>query len=203
MKLRLCCLALALSALAAPVFADVAIPDQTPKRSPQNARRTNSLPAARMSIESRNDAKEARLQIPQSLLRQLQRAGLEQDDASAASAATDTRARPTRTIIAGVCLSLSLAFAGVFVARTRGRNARRTIAAAAVALVLFATAGAFAFDAFANARPPEPRTLDAGSLKRATTPDAELNGLIRIEIVPEGGAVKLIVPADATAAQSR
>ena len=190
MKLRLCCLALALFASAAPAFADIAPPPPTPTETPQKARRAAPLPAARMSIESRNDATEARLQIPRNLLRQL-RAEMQGDDAAAS---TDSL-RSTRTIIAGVFLSLSLAFAGVFIARTRLRGAKQ---AAAVALVVFAATGALAFRTLANARPPEPRTLDAGSLKLATTPDAELNGVIRVEVVDEQNVFKLIVPAAPT-----
>jgi hypothetical protein len=198
MKLRLCCLSLALLAFApATAFADIALPEPAPTRTPEKVRRAASLPAARMSIESRSDVTEARLQIPQNVLRQL-RAEMEREAANsegAAATVTDSL-RPTQTIIAGVFLSLSLAFAGVFVARTRSRAAKQ---AAAVALCIFAATGALAIKTLANARPPEPRTLDAGSLKRATTPDAALNGQIRVEVVPENGAFKLIVPAPAAA----
>ncbi|MDQ1523575.1 MAG: hypothetical protein QOE47_1499 [Pyrinomonadaceae bacterium] len=194
MKLRLCCLALALFAFAPATLADISAPEPMPTPTPQKVRRAVSLPAARMLIESRTDATEARLQIPQNVLRQL-RAELEREDASVASSATDWL-RPTQTIVAGVFLSLSLAFAGVFVARTRSRGARQ---AAAVALFVFAASGALAFKTLANARPPEPRLLDAGSLRRATTPDAELNGVIRVEVVDDPNVFKLIVPATTTA----
>ncbi len=187
MKLRLYCLALALCAFAPTAFADIALP--APTRTPEKERRAAALPAARMSIESRNDATEARLQIPRNVLRQL-RAEMDRDDAFDA-AATNSPLRPAQTIIAGVFLSLSLAFAGVLIARTRSRAAKQ---AAAVALCIFAATGALAIKTLANAGPPEPRTLDAGSLKRATTPDEELKGLIRVEIMPEGNSVKLIVP---------
>jgi hypothetical protein len=197
MKLRLCCLALALCAFASPSFADIPAPEHRPTPIPQQRRRSAPLPAARMLIESRKDATEARLQIPRNMLGQL-RAEMERD--SDAAAATGSL-RPAQTIIAGVFLSLSLACAGIFLARSRGRNARQ---AAAVAFVVLAATGALAFKTFANARPPEPRTLDAGSLKRATTPDEELNGVIRVEIVDEPNVFKLIVPSPAaTATESR
>jgi hypothetical protein len=197
MKLRLCCLSLALFAFAPAAFADIAAPEPAPTRTPQKVRRTASLPAARMSIESRSDATEARLQIPQNVLRQL-RAEMERDSVSGdAAAATLTGSlRPTQTILAGIFLSLSLAFAGVLVARTRARAAKQ---AAAVALCVFAATGALAIKTLANARPPEPRMLDAGSLKRATTPEAELSGQIRVEVVPDNGAFKLIIPASTAA----
>jgi hypothetical protein len=193
MKLRLCCLALALFAFSLPAFADIAPPPPTP--TPQKARRTTPLPAARMLIEARTDATEARLQIPSNMLRQL-RAEMERDAASGAAAATTPAdwLRPTQTIVAGLFLSLALAFAGIFVARTRTR-ARGARQAAAVALVVFAATGALAFRTLANARPPEPRILDAGSLKLATTPDAQLNGVIRVEVVDDPNVFKLIVPA--------
>lgn len=194
MKLRLCCLSLLLlCAFATPAFADIALPEPAPTQTPQKVRRAASLPAARMSIESRNDATEARLQIPRNVLRQL-RAEMDRDSATDTAAGAAYSSHPTRTIIAGVLLSLSLAFAGVFVARTRSRNTKQ---AAVVVLVILAATGALAFKTLANARPPEPRLLDAGSLRRATTPDAELKGQIRVEIVPEDGALKLIVPAAA------
>jgi hypothetical protein len=189
MKLRLCCLSLALLAFALPAFADIAAPRPTPTATPQQARRP--LPSARMLIESRNDATEARLQIPRNLLRQLH-TEIERDSAAGAAGTSDSL-RPTQTIIAGVFLSLSLAFAGVFIARTRSRTARQV--AAAIALFVFAATGALAFKTFANARAPEWRTLDAGTLKRATTPDSELNGVIRVEVVDENNVFKLVVPA--------
>ena len=196
MKLRLCCLSLALFAFAPAVaFADIALPKPAPTGTPQKARRAASLPAARMSIESRSDVTEARLQIPQHVLRQL-RAEMDRDAANGDGATVTDSLRPAQTIIAGVFLSLSLAFAGVLVARTRSRAAKQ---AAVVALCIFAATGALAIKTLANAGPPEPRTLDAGSLKRATTPDAALNGQIRVEVVPEYGAFKLIVPAPAAA----
>jgi hypothetical protein len=184
---------------AVPAFADISAPQPAP--SPQKARRTATLPAARMLIESRNDATEARLQIPKNMLRQL-RAEAERDDATsnASTAALVDSSRPAQTVLAGVFLSLALAFAGIFLARTRSRTARQS---AAVALVLIAAAGALAFKTLANARPPEPRTLDAGTLRRATTPNEELNGVIRVEVVDDPNVFKLIVPAATTATESR
>ncbi|HZH92079.1 MAG TPA: hypothetical protein VEX70_15850 [Pyrinomonadaceae bacterium] len=191
MKLKLCRLALALCALAPAAFADVAPPPQPiPTATPRRAVRP--LPAARMLIESRNDATEARLQIPRNMLLQL-RAEMERDAASDAAATTANNSlQRAQTIIAGVFLSLSLAFAGVLVARTRSRQTKQ---AAAVALVVFAALGALAIKTLANIRPPEPRALNAGSLTLATTPDAELNGGIRVEVVDEQNVFKLIVPA--------
>lgn len=198
MKLRLCCLLLALFAFAPAAFADIAPPPPTPARTPRKVRRTAPLPAARMLIESRSDATEARLQIPRNMLLQL-RAEMERDsDSDAVTGATDTDSPgPAQTIIAGIFLSLSLAFAGVFIARTRSRTGKQ---AATVALVIFAATGALAIKTLANARPPEPRTLDAGSLKLATTPDAKLNGVIRVEVVDEHNVFKLVVPAGGKAA---
>lgn len=191
MKLRLCSLALAFFAFAPlTAFADIPAPEHRQTKTPVNGKRV--LPPARMLIESRKDATEARLQISQSVLREL-RAELEGDsNADAAAAASASSPHRTQTIIAGVFLSLSLAFAGVFIARSRSRTTKQV---AIGALVVFAVAGTLAFKAFANARPPEPRIVDAGTLPQATTPDAELNGVVRVEIVPDGRVIKLIVPA--------
>lgn len=194
MKLRLLCLALALCALAPAAFADIAPPPQpvpTPTQPP--GRRAAPLPAARMLIEARNDATEARLQIPRNMLTQL-RAEMDRDSGTEAGATTPASASSgaIRTIIAGVFLSLSLAFAGITITRARSRHAKQ---AAVVALVACAAIGALAIKTFANIRPLESRTLDAGSLKLATTPDAKLNGVIRVEVVDEHNVFKLIVPA--------
>ncbi|HLL71515.1 MAG TPA: hypothetical protein VK363_08790 [Pyrinomonadaceae bacterium] len=189
MKLRLCSLALAFVAFAPlTAFADIPAPEHRQPRTTQTTKRP--LPPARMLIESRKDATEARLQISQSVLREL-RAEIEAGGASDIAGSTTTLSQ-TQTIIAGVFLSLSLAFAGVFIARSRSRMTKQV---AAGALVVVAFAGTLAFKAFANARPFEPRLVDAGSLPRATTPETELNGVVRIEIVPEGRVIKLIVPA--------
>jgi hypothetical protein len=189
MKLRLCSLALALFAFAPlTAFADIPAPEHRQTKTPVTGKRV--LPPARMLIESRKDVTEARLQISQSVLREL-RAEIEGQSASDAAASVNSP-RQTQTILAGVCLSLSLAFAGVFIARSRSRTTKQV---AIGALVVFAVAGALTFNALANARPPEPRIVDAGSLPRATTPDEELNGVVRVEIVPDGRVIKLIVPA--------
>ena len=196
MKLRLCSLALAFFALAPlTVFADIAAPEPRPTSTPKVSKR--ALPPARMLIESRKDVPEARLQISQSVLREL-RAEIEGDGTSNAAGSTASLSQ-TQTIIAGVFLSLSLALAGVFISRSRSRMTKQV---ATGALVVMAFAGALAFKALANARPPEPRFVDAGSLPRATTPEEELNGVVRVEIVPEGRVIKLIVPA-ATEGSSR
>lgn len=190
MRLRLCCLAVAFVACASVAFADIPAPRPSPASTPK---KTAPLPAARMSIEARPDATEARLQISQSVLRQL-RAELDGDATTQAAASSNSSLRSTQTIIAGVFLSLSLAFAGVFIARTRSRHARQI---AAIALIVCAAASVFAIRTLANIRPPEPRILNAGSLPRATTPEAALSGAIRVEIVPDGNEVKLILPAQA------
>lgn len=187
MKLRLCSLALAFFAFTSlTAFADIPAPEPRPTSTPQTGKR--ALPPARMSIESRKDITEARLQISQSVLRQL-RAEIEGETATEAAASVSSSHR-AQTIIAGVCLSLSLAFAGVFIARSRSRTTKQI---ATGALVVFAVAGALTFTALANIRPLE-RGVHAGSLPRATTPDEELNGVVRVEIVPEGHVIKLIVP---------
>lgn len=194
MKLRLCSLALAFFALAPlTAFADIAEPRPRPTSTPQTGGR--ALTPARMYIESSRDATEARLQISQSVLRQL-RAEIEADGASATTASANPTRR-TQTIIAGIFLSLSLAFGGVFIARSRSRAAKQV---ALGALVVFAVAGALTFTTLANVRPLEPRIVDAGSLPRATTLDDQLNGVVRVEIVPEGREIKLIVPVAKTTA---
>lgn len=165
-------------------FADVRRPDD-PKARPSKAVDTT------LSISIDGNAKEARLIIPRSQLRQL-RAELDQldsgDDIPAAGNFTKTQ-----TIVSGLFLSLALVFGGVWFARS-GKMAGRSANAMVIAAGVFAS-GAFATFVYANAGPP----TDARSITgKIFTPSVHMYkqawGKIKLEVSDEERSVRLIVP---------
>jgi hypothetical protein len=179
------CILCLLLALAVPVYADIAKPKPVP--SPELPR---IVLHTSLTIVPDSKAYEARLQISQSELKELQAAlgNIQPNDSLAARVAHSS----TRTMLAGVFMFLSLSFAGVWLARsvqTRGRKAMAAL------LVGTAALGAAAIIVNANAGPPGsyywkklPQNLSKGS---AT------DGGVDIEIVPDpadGARMKLIIP---------
>lgn len=186
---RYAALALLLLASASPALADIALPVQ-PKARPNNEVRRD-LPYSRMSIERVEGLREARLQIPRSQLRLL--AGVEE------GAAGGSLFGSAGTVVAGVFLSLAALLTGLLlVRRTRRGGAGLRVGRAAAALAACASvAGLAAVAAYANAAPPIGyMPQDPGTLTRAVA-GAPLAGSIRVEIVEEGGEIKLLVPARA------
>jgi len=188
MRLRkqLAALALLLAA-ASPAFADIALPKR-PDADNDGIRR--ELPASRMTIERVEGLREARLQIPRSRLQEMGlAAGTEARGAQAATV------KSAGTIVVGIFISLAVVLTGLLLARSR-RGLR--VGRAAAALVLCAcAAGAAAVAAYANvAPPPGLRPQDPGTLVKAVT-GAPLAGSIRVEVIDEGYAIKLLLPAKA------
>jgi hypothetical protein len=181
----LCILSLLL-ATAVPAYADIARPKPSP--SPQRPR---IVLHTSLTIVPDNKAYEARLQISQSSLKELQAALINTpgDESMAERIAHSS----SRTMLAGVFMFLSLSFAGVWLARsvqTRGQKA--------IAALLMGTAviGAAAIIARANAGPPSSfywRKLPQNLSKGAPT-----SAGVDIEIVPDpndGSGMKLIIPS--------
>jgi hypothetical protein len=176
------CLFCLLLALAIPAYADLAKPNPVPSPElPQVVLHTT------LTIVPDSKAYEARLQISQSELKELQKAlGNIQPNNSLTSSIAHSS---TRTMLAGAFMFLSLSFAGVWLARSRGRRVMAAL------LVGTAALGAAAIIVNANAGPPGsyywkklPQNLSKGQ---------PTNGGIDIEIVPDGtdGAeMKLIIP---------
>ena len=176
-----------LLAMAMPAYADIARPKPSP--SPQQPPRI--VLHTSLTIVPDNKAYEARLQISQSSLKEMQAALI--NTPGNESMAQRIAHSSTRTMLAGLFMFLSLSFAGVWLARsvqTRGQKA--------IAALLMGTAviGAAAIIARANAGPPSSwywRKLPQNMSKGAST-----SGGVDIEIVPDpsdGSGMKLIIPS--------
>jgi hypothetical protein len=191
MKLLHRCAVITLLALlaASNVLADVARPDNKRPRREEAIR--SDLPSARMTIESVRDLSEARLQVPRSLLGQLNAAGAYGPQGADAGSQSGAFKAPG-TIIAGLFLSLSVALAGLLLLRSRRRVPGRVAAAALVCAVM---AGTAAVVSYANAGLPPPRPADPGTLRKAVSGKSSLAGSVRVEVVEEGSEIKLLVPA--------
>ncbi len=191
MKAWLYCMAVLMVVIAhAPVVpADIALPPENKNTNTTPAKaRVDRLPLREMVIERKKlETPEVRLQIPQSMLKQLNAAGLT-DGAPNQTAAVSSR-RPFQTIVAGLFMSLSVAFAGLWLIRSRRSPANRL----AVGLILtLAATGLLSVIVYANIRPPV-RYGDPGTLPRAVSGEA-LSGMVRVEVVAEGNNIKLILP---------
>ena len=176
-----------LLAVAAPAFADIALPNNKKARPDGEVR--YDLPYSRMTIERVEGLREARLQIPRSQLERMNAAaGIETGGGVAASL------KSAGTIVGGLFISLAVVLTGLLLVRSR-RGLR--VGRVATSLVLCAcAAGAAAVVTYANvAPPPGLRPQDPGTLVKAVTAGAPLSGSIRVEVVNEGYEIKLLVPA--------
>lgn len=176
----------AFAIFAASASADIPRPD-TPK--PKKAKAIDTSLTIRIS----RDAKEAKLIVPKSQIKQL-RAELEQlDDSDAANASLNLNFTRTQTIVSGMFLSLAFVFGGVWLARVRKPElkANKTLV---VGAVLFLS-GAFATLAFANAGPPPEARSITGKI---FTPSVHLykfaSGKIKLETSDDAESVELVVP---------
>ena len=168
-------------------FADIRIETPTPEKTPKQVKSIDTT----LSISLRSDAKEARLLIPKSQLKQL-RAELAQldDDADTSASSGFTK---TQTIVSGIFLSLAFVFGGVWLARTR-KPATKTGKALVVVAVLFLS-GAFATIAFANIGPPiEARSITGKIFTDAVHQYKQASGKIKVEATDENYGIQLIVP---------
>ncbi len=172
-------------------FADVKVYTPTPKqeKTPKQLKAIDT----ELHISIEKDAKEARLLIPKSQIKQL-RAELSQLDGDDSDVvATSFNFSRVQTVASGLFLSLALVFGGVWFARSRKADlkANKTLV---VGAVLFLS-GAFATIAFANIGPP----LDARSITGKIFTDAvhqykQASGKIKVEATDENYGIQLIVP---------
>lgn len=170
-------------------FADIRVETPTPKpeKTPKQAKSIETT----LGISLRRDAKEARLIIPKSQIKQL-RAGLEQldDDADTSASLSFTK---TQTVVSGLFLSLALVFGGVWFARS-GKNATKTGKTLVIGAILFST-GAFATIAFANIGPPiEARSITGKIFSDAVHQYSQASGKIKVETSDTADYIELIVP---------
>lgn len=190
MKRLSCLLAIVMIASVA-VLANIARPDTPSRKTPKP--KTGSVIDTRMSIRLDRDAKEARLIIPRSQLKQL-RAELEQmddDSDNTAEVATPGPSR-TQTIVSGIFLSLALVFGGMWFVRS-GRAATRT-GKALVILAVFTGLVSAATYIYANAGPPaEARSITGKMFSQAVHIYGFGSGQIKLEAGNEE-SIQLIVP---------
>jgi hypothetical protein len=175
-----------IAAFAVVAFADVRLPD-TP--TPKQTKKIDTW----LHISIDKDAKEARLVIPKSQLKQL-RAELEQLDDSDATASLGFS--KTQTIVSGLFLSLAFVFGGVWLARSRSgsRSATKANKTLVVGAGLFLT-GALATIAIANVGPPpEARSITGKLFSSSVHTYKQASGKIKLETSDEDRGIELIVP---------
>ena len=167
------------------VLADVPRPDK-----PKNPANRTSVDTT-LSIQLDREAKDAKLIIPRSQLKQL-RAELEQldgDNNSAVSMASTS----IPTIAAGTLLSVAFLFAGLWFAKS-GRSSTQAGKAAAAAALLFA-GGALTTLIYGNAGPPpEARSITGKMFSQAVHIYGFGSGRIKLEVSDDVTNPKLIVP---------
>lgn len=171
-------------------LADIRLETPTPKaeKTPKQAKSIETT----LSVSLRRDAKEARLIIPKSQIKQL-RAELEQLDDDAANTSASLNFTKTQTVVSGLFLSLALVFGGVWLARS-GKNASKTGKVLVIGAILFST-GAFAAVAFGNIGPPiEARSITGKIFSDAVHQYKQASGAITVETSDTADHIQLIVP---------
>lgn len=176
--------------LSVAAFADIARPDRSPSRVKK------PVPAidGTLNIKLDRDAKEARLIIPRSQVKQLQ-AQLDEiigNDKVAEVSATGGITR-TRTIVSGLFLSLAVVFGGLWFMRAKTSAAvTRTLLIGAV----IGGIGAAATLVYANVGPPPAARSITSALfnEKVFYPYRFASGKIKIEVSDEATRVELIVP---------
>lgn len=176
-----------LAAFSFTAFADIARPDVPPKGN------TSKSIDTYLNIKLDKNAKEAKLIIPKSQVKEL-RAQLDAiengDDTAAASTGSDRR---LSTIVSGALLSGAFVFAGFWFVRS-GRLSTKGVKAAAAGIVLLAS-GAFATMVYANAGPPaDARAITGKMFTRGVHIYKSGGGKIKLEVSDTETQPKLIVP---------
>ena len=187
---RIICLTILVLLVSIAAFADIARPDpaKTPKQKTSKSIETG------MSIRLDADAKEARLIIPKTQIKQL-RAELEKlDDGTDNTAAVSSPGSfsRTQTIVSGMFLSLALVFGGMWFVRS-GKAATKT-GKTLVILAVLTGLGSAATIVYANAGPPpEARTITGKMFTQAVHMYGTGWGTVRLE-AGDQQQIELIVP---------
>jgi len=187
-----------LLATVASAAADLPAPKSNNRKTPPNPTvrtdATATIPRTFMSIEPNGAATEARLVIPKSVLAQLT-AEIDGDDSGTVAATNaGTNLSNTRTIMAGLFLSLAFGFGGIWFVHSRKRADKLT--RAALGMAILALGGATATIAYANAGPPPvARSLTSKILVPAAQ-SYGAHGQVKVVIVEEGNQIKLVLPKD-------
>jgi hypothetical protein len=169
--------------------ADLAKPKVSPTAStaidPNKIQLAKQYPSG-LTIETDSKAYEARLQLSEKDLRQLQAAlaGLPAERSSTQAITRDS----TRTIIAGVSMFMALAFGGVWLVRSSAGKTQRTLA---LLIIGGAVVSAAAIIANANGVAPAYRWRALAQNLAAGRPTT---GMVMIEVVPGDSGIKLVIP---------
>ena len=186
---RILCLTTLVLLVSAAAFADIARPE--PTKTPKQGKGIDTT----MVIQLKSDAKEAKLIIPKSQIKQL-RAELEQLDNESdntAAVTTPNSFSRTQTIVSGMFLSLALVFGGMWFVRS-GKTATKT-GKTLVILAVFAGLGSAATFVYANAGPPVDARSITGKMFSQTMQSWRWGtGKIRVETKATGDSIDLIVP---------
>src|SRR5713226_990554 len=177
----ICAAAVTLAASAMYAFGDIA----RPKPSPVQAK---TVLYTGLTVVTDAKAYEARLQISQDTLKQIQAAAA--NNGGSPSVVQSVMHSSTRTIMAGLFMFLAVSFAGVWFARSSQRRNHKAVAAVLLIAVVF---GIATLIVRANAGPPG--YIRWQNLPQALKDGKPTSGGVNIEIVPgDEGQIKLIVP---------
>jgi len=170
------------------LFCIVAFADMAPINKPAKTKKSID---SNLTIRLEKDAKQARLVIPKSAIRNL-RAQLDEidQDGDATATASVTGVSRIQTIMAGSFLSLAIVFGGVWFTRSKKIGTKTT---AVIALAMLS--GAVVTLVYANAGPPpETRSITGKLFAPSVHYYNFASGPIKIEITDEQHGVELIVP---------
>jgi hypothetical protein len=176
----LCAAALLLAASGIYAFGDIARPKPSPAQG-------KSVFYTSLTVVSDAKASEARLQISQELIKQLQEKAA--SNGGTGSLTQQVLHSSSRTIMAGLFMFLAVSFAGVWFARLSQRRNHKAVAAMLVLAIVFGVATVIVR---ANAGPPG--YIRWQNLPQALKDGKETEGGVSIEIVPGNEDLKLIIP---------
>ncbi|MEO7538927.1 MAG: hypothetical protein ABIV21_02790 [Pyrinomonadaceae bacterium] len=189
MKRTICLILLSMLAATA-VLADIARPDRSPSRTPKPRKQIDTM----MSIRLESSAKDARLIIPASQIKQL-RAQLEQldnDSDDTAALSTPNSFSRTQTVVSGMFLSLAFVFGGMWFVRSGTAMTRTGKSLIALAVTLGVASAATLV--YANVGPPPTaRSITGKMFSQEMHAFGGGWGNIKLEI-SNSDQVELIVP---------
>jgi len=181
---RIAALLTLLGLFAAAAMADIARPDNKPKR--------DISVDTSLRIRLDKDAKEARLIVPKSKLKELRAAVDEADDAAPQTASIGGVSR-VQTIAGGFFLSMAMIFGGVWLIRSKkaGNESGKVM----IGLAVTAAFCSGSMLVWANAGPPaEARSITGKMFSQAVHIYKFGYGKIKLETTDDDGDVQLIVP---------
>ena len=187
---RIICLTTLLLLASVAGFADIARPDKTPGRvtKPQKSIETS------MIIRLEKDAKEARLIIPKSQVRQLRAALDDLDQENDSTTAAVGGFSRTQTIVSGMFLSLAFVFGGIWFVRS-GKSATKTGKTFVILAVIAGISSAATF-IYSNAGPPaEARSITGKMFSQSVHIYKFGTGAVRLETKDDDSrGIEFIVP---------